>query len=220
MVLFELSDLTPVSGETIETDNQSDADSYEWFLDNESISTDENTEIDTTLLEFGAHVLTLVGVTGDVPSFYSVPFTVYVGLTTEDSLKRQIRIAISEKLNVPQVTDYCSVHYRRGKGNLPYLVFDDFSGVDNYTFGGPDHEDFIWMVQVFTDDQSHETLGEVELAEKILSNAVSAIGDSLDLGSGETWWVRKAATVRSPNQQLSDRVIHQEGFQLRVVASK
>lgn len=220
--MITLSDSTPTVGDTI-TATTDDADSYIWYLDNLEISTDAAPEIDTTLLSLGAHVLTLFSVLDDVPSVYSVIFTVVVEQDADDLLLRQIRIGLANALNNPLVTDICSVYYRRAPdgANLPYLIFDNFSSFDVKAFQNTTVcEDFIWVLQAFTDKDSHPTKGKVELAEEMLKVGLQAIGNNLTLASGETWYVDKTRSIRFPNQLLKDSPVHQEGYQLRIVASK
>lgn len=137
------------------------------------------------------------------------------------------RKALYAKLNVASVlasgTGLATAVYNAkaiDNANLPYLIFhQQASEPIEYAMGGPTQilEPMLWVVQGFADRLSSTSRSPQEVAEKIVQDALAALGTSMTLtGGGEVAWMARVNDTPPLESQQGDRYVYQRGFLLRV----
>lgn len=140
-------------------------------------------------------------------------------------ISEKVRPGLYTKLNVSNVTNLATggIHYKIApQGQLrPYVIFNrQAAGPVGYNFGFTrTHEDDIWLIKAVTDEDSSSTASPETLGQQILTAAEIALGDSLTLSGAVTWAMVRLQDIPDYKEKISDRMVLNQGFLLRVVAA-
>ncbi len=140
------------------------------------------------------------------------------------TLAEKVRKALYGKLNVAGVTTYVSTRIYNMTAPetavYPFLTYTrQAPGAVVYGLDGSVQlEDDLWMIKALTTEDDSASYAPQELADLILEAALTAIGTTLTLSGGTTRIVRRFSDIPPMADTVSDRLVYQHGFLLRVAA--
>lgn len=138
------------------------------------------------------------------------------------TIREQTRLALYGKLNVSGVTSLVGTRIYHGiapdEATYPFIVFNcQAPGNVAYTMSGAVAEQAdLWSIRAVTTADDSTSASPQELADSILSAALTAIGTSLSLSSNTNQWCRRFADIPETVENVNDRLVWQHGFLLRV----
>ena len=115
------------------------------------------------------------------------------------------------------------IHYllAPNTASTPYVVYSRVAPgkVTRPVLGGLIIEDDLWQIKAVVKEGDSATLGEVSLAQDILSAVETAINESLTLTGNTVEYCKRESDIPSMKELVNGEWFYSEGFNLRVQTS-